>query len=232
MRLDKYLTDCFLGTRKEVKVLIKKGLITINDKVILTEDSNVNEVSDIVTYNGKILKYQKYYYYLLNKPKGYICAKCDNNYPVVLDLFKDLPKKLVDELLIVGRLDLDTEGMLIITNDGKLVHTITSPNSHIEKVYYVEYDKELPSIAPMILENPITLKNTTFLPSKLVIIDKNKAYLTIKEGQFHEVKRIIHYLGSNVTYLKRVQIGTLKLPKNLSVGSYIELTESELKKVR
>ena len=146
-----------------------------------------------------------------------------------MELFNNLPKKLVEELLIVGRLDLDTEGMLIITNDGNFVHTLTSPNSHIEKVYYVEYDKELPDDAPTILENPVILKNTTYLPSKLVIIDKNQAYLTIKEGQFNQVKRMIHYLGSDVTYLKRVQIGNLKLPDDLPIGKYIELTQNDLK---
>lgn len=229
MRLDKYLTDCFLGTRKEAKTLIKKGLIKVNDKIIIKEDHNINESIDIVTYNGNILKYQRYYYYLLNKPKGYICANQDDTHHVVMELFNNLPKKLVEELLIVGRLDLDTEGMLIITNDGNFVHTLTSPNSHIEKVYYVEYDKELPDDAPTILENPVILKNTTYLPSKLVIIDKNQAYLTIKEGQFHQVKRMIHYLGSDVTYLKRVQIGNLKLPDNLPIGKYIELTQNDLK---
>lgn len=232
MRLDKFLSTCFLGSRKEVKLLINQKKIKVNGIIINKEEYQVNEINDIVTYNDKIVKYQKYYYFMLNKPKGYISSKRDDKHQTVMDLFNNLPSKLVDELMIVGRLDIDTEGLLLITNDGSFVHHLTSPNHHIEKVYDVYHDKKLVENAIEIVKKPIILKDTTFLPSKLEIIDDLHCIITITEGQFHEVKRIIYHLGANVTKLKRTKIDSLTLPVDLEVGQYVELTKEQVDKLK
>ena len=149
-----------------------------------------------------------------------------------MELFKDLNPLLVQKLFIVGRLDIDTEGMIVVTNDGDFSHQLMSPNHHVKKVYLVTYDKELPDNAKELLNQEIIVKDgTIFQPSILEVIDDFHAYLTIFEGKFHQVKRLINYLGSNVTDLKRIKIGNLDLPKNLEVGCYFELQKSDLSKL-
>lgn len=229
MRLDKYLAMCFVGTRKEVKSIIKQKRIYINESLITTESYNVDEKKDIVKLDNKILKYQEHYYFILNKPAGLVTSTSDPINPTIMDLFGELSPTLKNSLFPVGRLDKDTEGLIIITNDGDFSHKVTSPNYYIEKKYYVEFEGKLNPNASKIVKEKIVLENTTFLPSHLEIIDDNSCYLTICEGQFHQVKRIIHYLGATVTYLKRVQIGRLVLPSSLLVGSYIEIEETKLK---
>lgn len=229
MRLDKFLTECFIGTRSEVKKIIKKKQIFVNDICITSESYNINLEKDIVEYNDKVLKYQEYYYFILNKPSGYICATSDNYHKTILELFRDLPTLLVNKLFPVGRLDIDTEGLLIVTNDGNFSHMITSPNSNINKTYYVEYDLPLPNNVKELVSKEIVLKDgTIFKKSIIEVINEHSCYLTITEGQFHQVKRIIKYLGSNVTYLKRISIGNMKLPEDLKVSQYKEITKEDL----
>lgn len=232
MRLDKYLTICNIGSRKEVKTLIKDKKVKVNHVVQINYDFDVNEKIDQIEVNDICISYKEYYYYLLNKPKGYICATSDSHQKTIMELFSDLNQHLVDKLFPVGRLDMDTEGMIIVTNDGMFSHQLTSPNHHVKKVYLVEYDKKLPDDAKVQLAKQIVLKDgTIYQPSYIEIIDENHAYLTITEGQFHQVKRLICYLGANVTYLKRIRIGNLTLPNHLETGKYYELNEKELLKL-
>ncbi len=231
MRLDKYLTDCFVGSRTDVKKLINKKKVKVNGVIQTKSDYTVSQ-EDIVEVDNQIVKYQEYYYFLLNKPKGYICATTDKTHHTIMELFKDLNPLLVQKLFIVGRLDIDTEGMIVVTNDGDFSHQLMSPNHHVKKVYLVTYDKELPDNAKELLNQEIIVKDgTIFQPSILEVIDDFHAYLTIFEGKFHQVKRLINYLGSNVTDLKRIKIGNLDLPKNLEVGCYFELQKSDLSKL-
>lgn len=231
MRLDKYLTDCFIGSRTDVKKIISKKKVKVNGVVQTKSDYTVSQ-EDIVEVDNQTIKYQAYYYFLLNKPKGYICATADKIHPTIMELFKDLNPLLVQKLFIVGRLDMDTEGMIIVTNDGDFSHQLMSPTHHVKKVYLVTYDKTLPNHAKELLSQEIALKDgTVFQPSILEVIDDFHAYLTIFEGKFHQVKRLIHYVGSNVTGLKRIKIGNLDLPTNLEVGSYLELQKSDLSKL-
>ena len=225
MRLDKYLTSCYIGSRKEVKVWIKEQKIKVNGVVVKDAGYVVDETNDQILFQDKVLHYQANYYFLLNKPKGYVSATQDNYQPTILSLFQDLPPILVQTLFPVGRLDIDTEGMIIVTNDGDFAHKLTSPHFHIEKKYQVTYEGMLKSYQgePIILAD-----GTTFLPPKIEPIDNQNLYMTLTEGKFHEVKRIISYLGGKVTALTRVQIGSVMLPKNLEVGHYLELSVEEI----
>ncbi len=229
MRLDKFLSTCNIGSRKEVKKLISNKKVKVNGQIQKNLDTQIDEINDKIELNDKLIEYQQNYYYLLNKPAGYLCATFDKNQKTIMDLFKNLNKKLVNRLFPVGRLDIDTEGMIIVTNDGDFCHRLTNPKHHINKVYFVEYDKELPLDASDKLSIPIKLKDgTIYQPARIKIIDSNHCYLTICEGQFHQVKRMIAYLGSNVTSLKRVRIGGLDLPDTLKCGEYISLGKNEL----
>lgn len=229
MRLDKFLKDSYFGSRKTVKELIKKKRVCVNNQIILDEAYNIDPVKDIITLDNIEIKYEKYQYYLLNKPFGYITSTSSKDGKSIMDLFNDLPLALKNTLFPVGRLDKDTEGLIIITNDGDFCHKLTSPNHHLEKTYYIEHTGTLNSEACEIVKKQIVLETTTFLPSRLEIIDENRCLLTIKEGQYHQVKRMIHYLGSTLTYLKRISIANIKLPDDLKIGTYIKISENEIK---
>lgn len=232
MRLDKYLTECFIATRSNAKKMIKSKQIMINGNIVTNDSYQVNLDNDTVIYNNQPIKYQEFYYYILNKPSGYISATKDNNNKVIMELFNDLPELLVKKLFSVGRLDKDTEGLIIITNDGEFAHNITSPNHHIDKTYYIEYKGKLDDNFKEILSKPIKLNDgTIFKESTLTQLSDNACYLTISEGQYHQVKRMIHYLGAEVTYLKRIKIGNLVLPNNLPLSHYIEYSKEELEQL-
>ena len=224
MRLDKYLADMGVGTRKEVKKLIQAGLVTVDDEVITKPDHKVTETS-YVCLEGEPLAYQQYQYFLLNKPAGYLCTK--DGSPNVLELVPNYYR----DLNPVGRLDKDTEGLLIITNDGQLTHQLISPKYHVDKKYYFQCNKPLPSDAAEILARPIEFSDFTSLPGKLEIIDDTSGYLTIHEGKFHQVRRMIGYLGCEVTYLKRTEYSFLNI-EDLAVGEYRELTGEEIEKLK
>lgn len=225
MRLDKYLTSCYIGSRKEVKVWIKEKKVKVNGIVTTNVGYLVDETKDQVMFQDKGLHYQANYYFLLNKPKGYVSATQDNYQPTILSLFQDLPPMLVQTLFPVGRLDIDTEGMIVVTNDGDFAHKLTSPHFHIEKKYQVTYEGVL---KPYQGEPIILADGTTFLPPKIEPIDHQSLYITLTEGKFHEVKRIISYLGGKVTALTRVQIGSYRLPEDLQVGTYRELSIEDI----
>ena len=224
MRLDKYLADVGIGTRKEIKKLIVSGALKVNGETVTKPDFKVDESAEVFLYD-ELIQYQQYKYYLLNKPQGYICTK--DGSPNVLELVPNYIKNLNP----VGRLDKDTEGLLLITNDGQLTHRLISPKYHVDKKYYFECDLPLPEDAEIILSQPIEFSDFTSLPAKLELISPVSGYLTIHEGKFHQVKRMIGYLGSTVTFLKRTEYAFLNI-ENMEVGEYRELTSEEIEKLR
>lgn len=230
MRLDKFLADLQIGTRSQVKEFIKKGLITVNGEIITKADFKINENRDSVTCKGNTLSYQKYRYFLLHKPSGVITATKDNHDKTVMDL---LPKELSGDFFPVGRLDKDTEGFLLITNDGELSHRLLSPKKHVAKTYYVECSGELTSEKVLQLEQGLHIGDEKpTLPAKVETLKTEKTSyvikLTITEGRFHQVKRMIQAIDGEVTYLKRLSMGGLVLDESLQKGDYRELTQEEV----
>lgn len=222
MRLDKYLADMSVGSRSIVKKIIQKGQIKVNDKIVKNSDYKLNE-NDLVYYNDQLIEYVKYEYYLLNKPSGYLCAISDKKDKVVIDLIESKRKDLVP----IGRLDKDTEGLLLISNDGKLNHDLCSPKNHIEKKYYVEVDNVLPINAKEIFSKEMDLGDFIAKPSIYENINDRSCYLTIYEGKFHQVKRMFEKINCKVTYLKRVKYKNIEL-NDLKIGEYRHLTSEEI----
>ena len=198
MRIDKYLADMSCGSRKEVKELLKLGRVKVNDVIIKKNDYKVNE-NDIVKLDDEIINYLEYEYYILNKPAGYISALEDNRYPVIIDLVNTRRKDVVP----VGRLDLDTEGIILLTNDGQLNHRLLSAKYHVDKKYYVELESDIDESAIDTFARPLDLGDFITLPAKLEILDKRSAYLTISECKYHQVKRMFEAIGNKVIYLRR-----------------------------
>lgn len=230
MRLDKILTHAGCGSRKEVQKMIKAKKVTVDGKVIAKPESNVNPSECSICLNGKPVDYQEFYYYILNKPGGYISATEDPHEPTVIDLLAEEDRN--KELFPVGRLDKDTEGLLLLTNDGKLAHDLLSPKKHVDKTYYAKVKGEMVPEDIEIFAQGITLENgTAYKPGKLEIISSgefSEVYVTIKEGKFHQVKKMVQFVGKEVVYLQRIQMGELKLPQDLALGEYRQLTQEEL----
>ena len=230
MRLDKFLCDLQLGTRSQVKEYIKKGNITVNDVIIKKPDYKINESSDTIMYRGEVLTYQSLYYYMLHKPAGVVTATRDNHDSTVMDL---LAGAFGRDLFPVGRLDKDTEGLLLITNDGELAHNLLSPRKHVSKTYYAECTGIINTDKLTRLEQGLDIGDTEItLPAKAELISQSDAAyairLTIVEGRFHQVKRMIAAIGGSVTYLKRISMGSLVLDEKLPKGKYRSLTENEI----
>ncbi len=229
VRLDKYLADMSVGTRTEVKKIIKAGRIQVNN--IVTKDSSVkiNTENDRVLFDNAPVLYIEYEYYMLNKPAGIITAVSDSKEPTVLNLISSVRK----DLFPVGRLDRDTVGLLLITNNGKLAHCLLSPKKHVDKKYYVELDASLTQeMCQKLREGVFIEKNVITAPAELEILDApvcKKALLTIHEGRFHQVKRMFLAVERKVVFLKRMEFGPLKLDKTLNCGEYRKLNEKELK---
>ena len=236
MRLDKYLSECTGKTRSQVKALVKKGLVTVDGVPAKSPDMKIDETSSAVTMDGKTLSYEKYVYYMLNKPEGYVSATDDNLHKTVIDL---LSGENTRDLFPVGRLDIDTVGLLLITNDGALSHDLLSPAKHVAKTYEAILDgivtdeditmfKTGVDIGEEKLCKPATLK--------VVDIDENKGhsrvYITRTEGKFHQIKRMANAIGMDVLFLKRLSMGSLVLDPALSPGEYRRLTEDELNSLR
>lgn len=226
LRIDKYLADCGIGTRSEVKKYIKVKQITVNEQVISKPDVKVDENIDRICFMGKEIIYEKYVYYLLHKPAGCVTAKQDNVHKTVMKYFPE--EILAKDIAPVGRLDLDTEGLLLFTNDGPLTHHLLSPTHHIPKTYYAILDKEVPETAVELFKNGVDIGDDKLtLPAELVILSEKEAELTIHEGRFHQVKRMFEAVGCTVTYLKRLSMGSLTLG-DLPKGEYRKLTEDEI----
>lgn len=227
MRLDKFLCETTSLSRKESKQAIKSGFIFINQKVCKDPASLVDENIDTVTYNGEKLSYEKYVYYMLNKPAGYVSATVDNISKTVIDLFNNEGRT---DLFPIGRLDKDTVGLLIITNDGELSHHLTSPRHHINKTYYVECENYISDDDINKLKNGVFIDEDVITKPALVTrLSDNIINLTIQEGMYHQVKRMIASLNNKVIYLKRLSIGNVNLDETLSEGTFRRLTTDELK---
>lgn len=237
MRLDKFLADVGLGSRKEVKGLIKKGQVTVNGKVIKSDKFQVKELLDEIAYLDEKLMYQKNFYYLLNKPAGVVSATQDNYDETVLDLLNDFDYR--EDLFPVGRLDKDTEGLLLITNDGALAHRLLSPKKHVEKEYFAKVAGVMTAEDIDAFSKGLVIsQGEETLPAVLTIDAVNEAEQTsdirliLHEGKFHQVKRMVKAVGKEVTYLKRIRMGNVVLPADLRLGEYRELTAEELVKIQ
>ena len=229
LRIDKYLADCGLGTRSEVKKYIKAKQITVNGEVVVKPEQKIDENVDEVCFKGQPICYEKYVYYLLHKPAGCVTAKQDNVHKTVMEYFpEDIRAK---DIAPVGRLDLDTEGLLLFTNDGPLTHHLLSPTHHIPKTYYAVLDKEVPESAVEQFKDGVDIGDDKLtLPAELVILSEKEAELTIHEGRFHQVKRMFEAVGCTVTYLKRLSMGSITLG-DLEKGEYRKLLEEEVEKL-
>ncbi|WP_207646307.1 pseudouridine synthase [Cellulosilyticum sp. I15G10I2] len=231
IRIDKFLVHIGYGSRSEVHKLIKEKRVTLNDKIIHKPDMHLIIEESKVCVDGGQAVYQEFYYYVLNKPQGVITATEDKRYRTVMDLL--LPIDQRKSLAPVGRLDKDTEGLLILTNDGKLTHELLSPKKHVDKVYYAKIRGMITLQDVKQFEEGIILEDgTSYRSSKLEILhagDISEIYVTISEGKFHQVKRMVMSVGKEVIYLKRIKMGALELPEDLNIGEYRQLTELELK---
>lgn len=227
MRLDKFLAHANLGTRKEVKKIIRSGWVSVNDIVVKNDDFKIDENKDIICLDGNQINYQQFYYVMLHKPTGYVSATIDDRYPSVLDLvYEDFAL----DLFPVGRLDLDTEGLLLLTNDGALSHELLSPKKHVDKEYYVEVEKDYDNNDIIKLEAGIAINDDEICKeAKVKRIDNHKMYLIIQEGKYHQIKRMMHAIDNEVTYLKRIRMGSLVLDAALAIGEYRMLNDEELK---
>ena len=233
MRLDKFISTTTTLSRAEAKKIIKKGIL-INDILIKSSDYKVDENNDIVIVNGSRLVYQKYVYIMMNKPQDTISATEDAIEKTVVDILKEEDR--IYKVFPVGRLDKDTEGLMLLTNNGELAHRLISPKKDVVKKYYVEVSGELKDEHLQIVETGVTLEDGyRCKPARLEILDtsegNSKANIFITEGKFHQVKRMMKSLGTTVTYLKRLSIGSLKLDENLKLGEYRYLTDDELNKL-
>ncbi len=230
LRLDKYLCEVGLGTRNDAKEFLKKGLVTVNGAVQKRYEFKVNPEKDVVTCEGKTLHYQEFYYYMLHKPAGVVTATEDKNDKTVMSFLEGASGR---DLFPVGRLDKDTEGLLLITNDGGLSHALLSPKKHVPKTYFVQIPERLNIEQTEALEQGLDIGDDKMtLPAKLVAVDDTHIHLTITEGRFHQVKRMLQAVGSEVLYLKRISFGSLLLEDTLEKGSFRALTEEEVNQLR
>ena len=232
MRLDKYLVACAVGSRTEVKNFLKAGRVTVNGKKEKSAKLQVNEDTDEICFDGQKLDYEEFVYYMMNKPQGVISATEDPKHKTVLDLLDDLARS--KEVFPVGRLDIDTHGLLLLTNDGKLAHALLSPKRHVDKTYLAQVKGIMTQENVEKFAQGIPLKDFTCQPARLELVtrdtEKNQSQIrvTIAEGKFHQVKRMVAYCGKEVVDLQRLTMGTLTLDENLKRGEWRRLTKEEL----
>ena len=249
IRLDKYLSNAGVGTRSEIKSYIRKGLVSVNGVVAVRPETKVNVEHDIIKYIDEVISLSEFEYYLLYKPAGYVSATKDDLHPTVLSLIDSNRR----DLFPAGRLDKDTEGLLLITNDGELSHRLLSPRHHVEKTYYAILDGPVTEKHIQLFAEGLEIGDEDFfkaLPAKLEVLPDPLNYVssyyreilescssvnthkspatcfvlvTIKEGKYHQVKRMFQKVGRKVLYLKRISMGKLTLPENLNPGDYITL---------
>lgn len=231
IRLDKFLADSQLGTRSEVRQLLKKGLVSVNGEMVKKPDFKIDPVSDRVCFDGKEVSSQQEVYYMLNKPAGVVSATRDNHDRTVLDLLP--PGDRRPDLFPAGRLDKDTTGLLLITNDGTLSHRLLSPRRHVDKTYFVRVNGRIREETVEAFRKGIDIGDEKItLPAELKPLGEDQALVTIREGRFHQIKRMFHAVGCEVTGLKRLTMGSLVLDENLPEGSFRKLTEEELSRLR
>lgn len=230
-RLDKVISNLGYGSRKEVKAFAKKGLIEVDGAIVKDSSMSVDPEKAVIKINGEQIFYRKYIYLLMNKPDGVISATYDNREETVIDLLE--VEHQVFEPFPVGRLDKDTVGLLILTNDGELNHRLISPKWHVDKVYYAKIDKKVTEKDIEKFEKGITLDDGYLCkPGKLEILsasdEGSEVHVTIQEGKFHQVKRMFEAVGKKVIYLQRIKFGPLSLDEELEEGEYRELTDEEI----
>lgn len=247
-RLDKYVAESAGITRKEAKTALSKGRVQINGVVCKNGDCKVSE-ADVVTLDGKSLKKEEFLYLMLHKPAGVVSATEDGRDKTVLDLVREQSATDAEsvgengyflgkrEVFPVGRLDKDTEGLLLLTDDGELAHKLLSPKKHVDKVYYARLDGVVPEDAPKRFEEGIQVgQDYKALPAKLEVIavadGSSEVHITLREGKFHQVKRMCHEIGCEVTYLKRISMGNLVLDEKLKPGECRKLTMEEVANVK
>ena len=233
IRLDKYLADMGIGTRQEVKKYMKQGRVTVDGEIAKKPEVKVNTEQSKVFFDGREVAYAEYEYYMLNKPAGVISATEDNRCETVIDLIESKKRK---DLFPVGRLDKDTEGLLLITNDGALAHRLLSPKKHVDKCYYAKIQGKVTEEDVKAFSKGVNIgtpeEEEWTMPGDLEILKSDEISeirLTIQEGKFHQVKRMFQAVGKEVIYLKRERMGTLILDESLGLGEYRELTDEELK---
>lgn len=228
MRLDKYLSSATACSRSEIKKLIRAGAVNVNGAAAQAADMRVEE-TDEVEINGRRVSYRRFVYLMLNKPSGYISATEDRQYPVVTEL---VPEEYAHyNVFPAGRLDIDTEGLLLLTNDGAFVHAVTSPKKNIYKRYFARLDKPAEEADISAFAAGMEFKEFIAKPARLEICaDPHEVYIEIAEGKFHQVKRMCERIGKTVLYLKRVAIGGIELPDDLPPGGVAEYSVDELKK--
>ena len=231
LRLDKYLADMGVGTRSEVKIAIKRGYIKVNGQVVKAPEVKVDD-HDEVLYHDQKISYVTYEYYMLNKPAGVVSATEDRDCKTVVELIESASRK---DLFPVGRLDKDTEGLLLITNDGELAHRLLSPKKKVGKVYYAKVEGRVTEEDVVAFKNGLKVdEEFTAMPAELTILKSDEISeieLMIMEGKFHQVKRMFEAVGKKVVYLKRLSMGGLVLDANLAIGAYRPLTEEDIKKL-
>ncbi|MEF9941066.1 MAG: pseudouridine synthase [Lachnospiraceae bacterium] len=229
IRLDKYLADMSIGTRTEVKDLIRKGMVTIDGIIVKRPEQKIELAQQQIAVQSHIVGYVEYEYYMLNKPAGVVSATCDKKETTVLDLITERKRK---DLFPVGRLDKDTEGLLLITNDGNLAHQLLSPKKHVNKVYYAKIRGIVTKEDVVRFAQGLQISDREYTkPAILEIVKEapeSEIKLTIQEGKFHQVKRMFQVVDKEVLYLKRISMGTLQLDDTLSLGDYRPLTKEEL----
>lgn len=234
MRLDKLLGNMGFGTRKEIKQFAKEGLIKLDGKVVKDTSQHVDITEQQIEFNGEIVEYRQYIYLLMNKPQGVISATEDLRERTVLDLLDD--KYINFEPFPVGRLDKDTEGLLVLTNDGKMAHELLSPRKHVPKKYFAEIEGKVTSDDVERFREGLTLDDGyETLPAELKILSAgefSEIEVTIHEGKFHQVKRMFLAVGKKVKFLKRIQMGNLTLDPELLPGQYRELSAEELIRIK
>ncbi len=233
MRLDKFLTELGIGTRSEVKKILKNGQVLVNGIPAKKPEEKIDEKKDVVTYQGKTLVYEQFEYYMFHKPAGCVTAVSDAQHKTVMDYMKDLTRK---DLNPVGRLDIDTEGLLLITNDGMLSHELLSPVKHVPKTYFAKVEGVVTEEDVNLFAEGVDIgekKLTKPAELKILVSDTiSEIELTISEGKFHQVKRMFEAVDKKVVYLKRLTMGNLVLDENLKPGTYRSLSADEITMLR
>ncbi|MGN0341525.1 MAG: pseudouridine synthase [Roseburia sp.] len=234
MRMDKFLCEMNMGTRSQVKGIIKKGRVTVNDTVALRPEQKVDPQKDLICVDGKTISYVEFVYYMLHKPSGCVSAKTDDRYPTVLDFIGEEPRR--EELFPVGRLDLDTEGLLLLTNDGELSHRLLSPAHHVPKTYYAKINGVVTGQDVDAFARGLDIGEKMLTkPAELTILkagEISEIQVSITEGKYHQIKRMFACVGKEVVYLKRLSMGSLMLDESLAPGQYRPLTDEEILELR
>ena len=228
MRIDKFISECGIASRKETAAAAKRGMLTVDGVAVKDVSRHIDPERASVVFMGKPVVYSRFTYVMLNKPTGYISATEDGNYPVVTEL---LPEELRRrELFPVGRLDKDTVGLMILTNNGKLAHTLLSPRHHVEKSYVFKCAEPLSPDAESLFREGVTLADGYECKSAELLSDADRmgGEITLTEGKYHQIKRMVASLGNKVTYLERVRFASLTLDGALSRGEWRFLTDDEI----